>query len=339
MKRITHHLLFTLVILVATVLLAEVLVRVLKPPPRRVLFRAHITHGFEDVDGTWIWHDAPDGPPPRSHVLEDRDCDVDGAFVVLVLGDSIFNGVNIKPPQVGSVLLKHRLQTTWPDTRFCVKNLAVPGYSLYQGIARAHRLLDTVMPDAVLMELWGGPPRVPARVGQTVYFFEGLARGEDGLANPYHVPIAMNAPLLQYSRLYEYLVLAAPDDCRPCRYDLTPHEPMLDRFVDRVTSGGAVLTPFMASFLNHPFTQQPEPLFLTMEGYEAWLARRGLQPVRLWEALAEHDSAALAMDDVHFNAEGQSLLADVWFDALRPTVEAWRTARASEAQRDGTPTP
>lgn len=330
MKRVGSRVAFALLLLLLTLLTTEVLVRVLKPPPRRVLFRAAIMHGFDNVDGTWVWYDAPGPPPGRSHILEDRDCVSENAFRVMVLGDSIFNGVSLPTEEVGSVLLKQRLQAAFPDVSFCVKNLAVPGYSLYQGIARARRVLPEFPPDVVLLELWGGPPRIPSRVGDTIYYFEGLAREDDGTANPMGIPSPLHRSLLTHTRTYEYLVLAWPDDCRACRYELAPHIPFLDGFLDQIEDEGGSIIPVMPAFLNHPFKNQPKGTFYAMADYETWLAGRHLTPVRLWEALEEHDSRTLSLDPVHFNAEGQSLLADVWLEHITPEVQRWQKAHQPE---------
>ena len=84
-------------------------------------------------------------------------------------------------------------------------------------------------------------------------------------------------------------------------------------------AGGDVLT-FMPARLSFPFDAQPRSIRLEMAPWYPWIERHGLSNVELWEALAGHDSAALALDDVHLNAEGQRLLAEVWFESVEPRL-------------------
>ncbi|MCB9681312.1 MAG: hypothetical protein H6733_07540 [Alphaproteobacteria bacterium] len=319
---------YVLIWLVLLVLVAEVALRVVQPAPRRVIFRESKIGPFTEVHGMPLWPDDDFGPIPRPRLLEDRGCDPDGAFTVVVLGDSIFNGVSVPSAEVGSVVLKHRLEAAHPGLRVCVFNAAVPGFSLYQSIAKATDTLDAWHPDVVLLELWGGAPQKPAHVGSSIYFFRGLARDERGVANPFHLPSGLNAALLAHSRLYEYALVAMPDDCRPCRLDLTPHRPLVDGLVDAVEGWGGRVVTFMPARLSSPFDDQPSAIALEASTWRDWIAERGLENVELWKALAAYDSADLALDPVHLNAKGQAALAEVWEATIAPDVQRWLDVHA-----------
>ncbi|MCA9571534.1 MAG: hypothetical protein KC656_27035 [Myxococcales bacterium] len=297
---------------------AELTLRVLNPDPRRVMFRADVLHGLDTLDGLPIWRDVDGYDPPRPVVLEDQGCDRDGAFVVAVIGDSILNGVDLDPADVATVALKAKLDAAFPDERHCVVNLAVPGFSLLQGMARARALLDRAQIDVLVMELWAGAPRIPSRIGDTVYFFEGMTRDTLGHGNPWGLPASWNAALIDHSRLYEYAVLSAPQDCTSCRYDLGPFRAALDGLVDRVRAQGGEVVSVMPARLNHPFDAQPEPLFRETAPWEAWTTEQGIRNVRLWEAFAGIDPDDVALDSVHLNADGQAHLAGILFDLIAP---------------------
>lgn len=313
------------VVVLATVLLSELAVRVLRVPPRRVLIDAAHYGPFTEVDGLPLWADRGGGPE-RVAILEDAGCDREEAFRVLLVGDSIFNGVELPPEQVASVRLKRRLEARGAGVRACVVNLAVPGFSLRQGMVRAVGALDALDPHVVVLEVWGGAPVRPVRIGERVILAHGLRLYEDGFPNPYRLPGPLNRALLHRSRLYELLVLAAPDDCPECRVDLADFEPVLDAFLAEVRAGGGDVVTVMPALLSDPFSDQHR-VVRNNRGWEAWIAEAGVRNVRLWEAWAALDPAALAFDDVHLDADGHEALADTLDLLVAPAFARWEASR------------
>jgi hypothetical protein len=311
-----------------TLIVGEAVIRTTNPTPRRNVFRTAVAGPLVLMDGVPTWRDGEANHDDRAAKLEDVACDGVDAFRVLVLGDSIFNGISVAPDDVASVRLARDLRAELGDAHACVKNLAVPGHSLYQTLARGRDVLDSFKPDVVLMELWGGPPRTPILNGTTVYSIEGSPDAARQTYNPLGLPGGLHDALMTRSRLYEYSVLALPAACPMCVFDLTPHEPMLDDFLARVDAQHGKVITFMPAYLFFPLDAQPKQLEMEDEGYLKWIARHGLENVKLWDAWKGTDPATIRIDGCHLNAAGHELLAKSYLDALRPQVDAWKAARA-----------
>ena len=310
-------------------LAGEAIIRVWNPPPRRVLVDEARVGPLREIEGVPLYQAANYGSPPRIDLLEDLACDPDDAFRVLVLGDSIFNGMGVETELVASRRLKRQLEEEADGASVCVKNLAVSGFSLYQTLARMRAEIDDFSPHIVLLELWGGPPRVPKRLDGRIYFFHGLPIDELGYGNPFGLPASLNETLLTQSKLYEYSVLASPG-CSQCTHDLTPHLPLLNDALARIQSVDADLVTFMPASLFFPFDKQPKSIELENEGYFEWIDAHGLRNVPLWERFASLDEAAIRLDGCHLNADGHIHLARVFRDEVAPTFQAWRAARAGD---------
>lgn len=308
-----------------TLLVAELAVRVLRVPPRRAVFDEARYGPFETQDGVVLWDDRGGGSE-RGAVLRGEACDPDGAFRVMIVGDSILNGIDLPVEQVASVRLARRLEADHPGLRVCVTNLAVPGFSLVQGLVRARERLEPWPPHLVVLELWGGPPVWPVRVGSRVYLPHGLAPDALGLPNPYGLPPSANHAGLRASRLYELLVLAAPDDCPACRASLGAFEAELDAFVALVRAGGGEVVTVMPARLTDPFDAQVR-VGIENQPWETWVAKQGLRNVRLWEAWAHEAPATLALDPVHLNARGHALLTDVLLGLAEPVLQRFELTR------------
>lgn len=314
-----------------TLIVGEAVVRLAHPTPRRNVFRTEVAGPLILMDGVPTWRDGEARTDNRAATLEDLGCEGDGAFRVLVLGDSIFNGISVPAADVASVRLARALRAELGDGRACVKNLAVPGHSLYQTLARGREVIDTFKPDVVLLELWGGPPRTPILNGTTVYSIEGSPDAARQVYNPLGLPGGAHDALMTRSRLYEYTVLALPAACPMCVFDLTPHEPLLDDFLARVEAVDGEVITFMPAYLFFPLDAQPKQLEMEDAGYLRWIARHGLHNVKLWEAWKGTDPATVRIDGCHLNAAGHDLLAKSYLDALRPALDTWKSAQAAAA--------
>ncbi len=332
MRRLANAIgvLFSMVLF--TLIVGEAVLRVTNPTPRRNVFRTAVGGPLIMIDGVPTWHDGEEARDHRGDKLEDTACDGTGAFRVLVLGDSIFNGVSVVAEDVASVRLARALREELGENHACVKNLSVPGHSLYQTLAHGRAVLDTFKPDVVLMELWGGPPRTPILNGITVYPIEGSPEDARRTYNPLGLPGDLHDALMTRSRLYEYTVLAMPAYCPKCVMDLTPHEPLLDDFLARVDAVGGEVITFMPAYLFYPLDAQPQKLEVEDAGYLKWIARHGLKNVKLWEAWKGTDPATIRLDGCHLNAAGHALLAKSYMDALRPEVDAWKAAHAAPVE-------
>lgn len=329
MRRALSAFVYVLTLLLATFVVSEALVRVLHPAPRRLVYRSGDGRQVVDILGVPAWAEGGHGPGSRRWTLEGRDCDDAHAFRVLVVGDSISHGIEIAAPDVASVRLAEalRAQTGAP---VCVRNVSMPGFSLYQSMAAARAELPTFVPDVVLLELWGGPPRVPVQVGATIYQIEGDPARVWAALNPLGLPDAAARFLLGRSRFYEYAVLSLDHPDGSGVPSLAPHLPLLDDFVDTFEARGAEVITWMPAFLDRPFTAQPDALFESNADLETWTTRRGLVTLRTWEVWKDQDSAPFGFDGCHLTELGHARLTTLWADALTPHVRAWQAARAPE---------
>jgi lysophospholipase L1-like esterase len=101
---------------------------------------------------------------------------------------------------------------------------------------------------------------------------------------------------------------------------------VLDAFVAQVQTGGGEVVTVMPARLSESFGGQHR-VARDNQGWESWLAKAGVRNVRLWEAWAGQDPAALALDEVHLDADGHAALA-VTLDALvAPAFERWEASR------------
>lgn len=329
-------------VLLSTVLLmlivGEATVRVTHPTPRRNVFRTEVAGPLTVMDGVPTWRDDATRADGRAATLEDDACDGADAFRVLVLGDSIFNGISVPADEVASVRLARALRAELGERHACVKNLAVPGHSLYQTLARGREAIDTFQPHVVLLELWGGPPRTPILNGTTVYSIEGSPDGARATYNPLSLPSGLHDALMTRSRLYEYTVLAMPAACPLCEYDLTPHEPLLDGFLARAEAAHATVITFMPAYLFFPLDAQPEQLEMEDAGYLKWIERRGLHNVKLWERWAGTDPESVRIDGCHLNTTGHERLAKDFREEIQPALDAWMAGRVGTGEA-APPTP
>ncbi len=320
MKRTVFAVGFAGLLLLLGLGLAEAFVRAANPTPRRLIVRASKVGPLTEVGGVPLWEPRSSAEPHRQEVLEGRRCRDQGRPLVLVLGDSIFHGINVPAEEVASTLARAMLQQRHPELGFCFVNLAVSGFSLYQSVARAERELTELHPDVVLMELWGGLPRVPTRLDDTVYFFEDLPRGEDGLANPLGLPVALNGRLFRSSRLYEYAVMALPEQCPDCN-DLGEHAALLDGVLDRTRAGGGELVTLMPAQLYFDFDDQPDAILEGNQPLVAWAEQRGVSNVKLWERFDGLDPAPMRLDNAHLSAAGHARLAEVFVAEVERVLE------------------
>ncbi|MCB9663361.1 MAG: hypothetical protein H6732_04555 [Alphaproteobacteria bacterium] len=331
MKRLLFEVGFLLLMVCVALLTGEVAVRVVHPTPRRVVVVETPDRPFQTRGGVTVWPDTGIGGAARRRLLEDADCALEGAFRVVIAGDSIFNGIGVPAPEVGSVVAKARLREAHPDLPLCVVNLSVPGFSLYQMVARLESRLDDLRPHLVIFQLWSGPPRWPVRLGDRVVMWEGDPADPD-LGNPYGLPRAWHAWLFQHSRLYGFAVVAAPADAsRPL--DLAPHRAFLDRAVEEVEAVGGEAVTVMAAQPSHPWDAQPPALATLHAAFEPWIDAHALQNVRMSEAFAGLDHSVMGLDEIHLNAVGHQALAGLFVDLIEPRLVAWAQ------EREGTPEP
>lgn len=312
-----------------TLLLAELGLRVVDVPPRRTVVHARHVGGFDTLGDVTVWYDARREEARRAE-LEGDGCLADATVRVLVLGDSILNGVSLDLADAPGARLQAALSTRLPGARVCVANLAVPGFVTAQSLARGEEALARVRPHAVVLETYASG-QFPARFGDIVIPScgppEEAAAGR--LANPLGLPAGVHAALLARSRLWTYAHAALPD----C--DRAPAVPdwLLARasaFADRVTAAGGTLLLVQPARLNVPHAVAEQEHAASQATWDAWRAPRGVGRLRFVDVLPE--DPAMAIDPIHLSPGGAAIVAEALADALLPALAEARGG-------DGAPPP
>jgi hypothetical protein len=303
--------------LAATVVLAEVGLRLVRPTPRVQIVRAgvltELDPGEVAGDDVPLWRTSFDDPRHNEACLEDNP----GARVWVVLGSSILAADGLAPSAAFNLALQERLRPELGP--LCILNLAEGGYTFDNQLAVAREAIPRLEPELVLWEVWENSPFRWAMVGGHAYRFQHVAVGADGLPNPMGVPSAVHRTLFSRSRLYEYSVLALVE--RPADAASDPWNSLLDDRLDEaralVEAYGELVVVF-APHLDMPFEERiaarearTSPLDRHYADVEQWARGRGVESVYLDVLLRDLDVTDVRLDPCcHYNVEGHLALAD-----------------------------
>ncbi len=314
----------------ATLVVAEGLVRALGVPPRVQVVRAAARPELTWHGDVPLWPRAAAAPRHHWDCLEQRP----DAPVVLVLGDSILAGVFIEPERVWSRLVEQGWSEGEPP---CLLNLAEAGYSLQNEVLSAELAAERVSPDHLIVELWRNAGWDYTRVGDTAYRFRGLQRSADGTPNPLGLPGTLHRSLLPRSRLYELTTLAVAPSLPEKPERGLYRQTLLRRLEDLqhlADQHDASMLFVGVPELDRPFAQHAEER-IAWSAKQAdqgdvlartWARERGHGVVELDELLAAagQDHEAIRLDACcHYNEVGQGAVAR----ALTPAIEHLVTPR------------
>lgn len=322
-----HRVLAGLLGIVVTLVLGEVLIRVLSPKPRAQVVRqgALREQNIEFDEGIPLWYHNDDTARRNWACLEERP----DAPTVLFLGDSIFAGVSVPADKVWTRLMEDR----WPSRPApCMLNLAQPGYSFHNELQVAKRAVERFQPDLVVVEYWLGSLWDYTVLHDTAYRFSHIELDSAGAPNPWLNIPALNAWLMPRSRLYEYATLAIAIPMDPT--DDSNHmngqsRRYLAEFHDLATAQGAEMMLVFPPKLDRDFpTHQSvrEAIWTEQPGHPSaaaarWAREQG-HAVVIWDAeLAARgeDYLEIRLDPCcHFNDQGQEVLAEV----MLPHIQA-----------------
>lgn len=286
-----------LLMVVATVGLAEGLVRVIVPTPRAQVLDAARLATLGDVDGVPVWtvpSDRPVGLP---------EC-VDGEQPQVILaGSSILFGSGVKSPETLEARLRERL----PDV--CVVNLAQPAFGAQQKGAVVAQWLQAHRVDLLVWEAWRNDPARYVRDGDLIVSAVADVDERDEGST-------VHRALFRDSRLYRLGALAwapAAEEAPPSRVWKDQVVPIVDRTVQLVAAqdGQVLIARFPA--LDVSFET-------SADGFAPYglLDPLGVQVVDIARALAVEDHEALRFDPCcHYNGDGLRAVAEV----LAPLIE------------------
>ncbi|MCB9679963.1 MAG: hypothetical protein H6733_00700 [Alphaproteobacteria bacterium] len=314
---------------VATLLLAEVGIRVARPTPPVQVVRTDAALQVDLSTSVPLWRDQPDTDGALRHL----DCPADGTLDVVLAGDSIWYDIDAghRADTVGFVLQRLLADHAPP---VCVLNLSQPGYLPYQQLEEVRRLAATRTPDLVLFTVWK-PDEVFTRVGDDLMQLDRLRR--DALGTPIlpgvPVPDGLRRALFAHSHLWRFASLALAD-----RVQAVP--PPGAGYLDAATwlAGHGIDAVFVAMApLDVPFAETAAARARAWEGHadhdfearQATLRRQveamGLGWVDVATALQDEDVTALRLDTCcHYAHAGHAAMAATLAPEVRERLDRTR---------------
>ena len=289
------------VAILAGLLVAEGLARVIGPEPGYGRLFSLGEAPTRVVDGVTLWSEAR----PRATDADLQRAARGDAVTVLGLGDSIMYGVGLAPEETYLEGARRALAERGEPIE--ILNLAVPGYNTQQEDAVHKEIGDRLRPDLVLLHYWDDDGRTFRVVGGYVVDVGDMSSDGRLVVRALPLPAALNDFLLVHSRLYELLTRWAVErDRRAAASDFGRVAPALADLNRRVTAAGGRLVVLASPQLDGPRPRPSGDLSLlrrlgTAEGFEV---------VDLSEWLPGVDPAAIRFDHCHFNAEGHRLLGE-----------------------------
>jgi lysophospholipase L1-like esterase len=307
----------------ATLVVAESLVRALRPTPRSQVVRDD-TEGLSlgTMHGTVVWQTA-------EPVVDRRACQQHpDRYRIVAVGGSITRGSGVEGPDVWTEVLAGRL-----GDAACVENRAQPGATGEQKRAFAlQALAEEPPPDLLFWEVWTNDRGRFLRLGDVAYDTEPYPTDSSGRPNPWSLPDTLNARLFGGSALYTYAVLASASDAHRDIASLWPAllEDTLVPVLDAADATGTEVVVLYAPALDRPFATWRADRYPAYAAVDALVAERSLDAVRIAEVFGDADPSAMGVDACcHYSVEGHRRVAE----ALEPRVRARLTARDAPLPR------
>jgi lysophospholipase L1-like esterase len=288
---------------VAAILVVELMIRLVGLPPEFGRLLSLYGMPTREVDGVVLWdtHEI-------ERRLEEEDIEravASDSFKILGLGDSIMFGVGL-PAEQTYLARAGRILADNSRAPVEILNMAIPGYNTVQENAVHQEFGERVRPDLVIVHYWADDTR-QYRVfgGYVVDFGDMLIDG--GLVQALPLPHALNDFLLVNSRLYAlltHIVVANSRNTEPSDFQRAA-APMREIHDRAVATGGRLLV-LASPGLDGERPYPNRDLFSLRKLGEG----HGFEVIDLTEWLGDTDAASVAMDPVHFNAEGHRILAE-----------------------------
>lgn len=298
-----------LVQVVATLALAEGLIRIVNPAPRIQVVRHDRGVTIDTRHGVPVWTHTDSTARTNTSCTEAPH---DG--VILLMGDSITFGAGLDAEESVGVQLQHLLDANLPEQRLCVVNLAQPGSVFVSQDAMLRDAVETLQPMAVYWQLFYGSPNRPVVLGDAVFVLQGPAAHA---TPPRLVPDPLHGWLFAHAHLYQYASLALiPGRSLPDWEALLTQE--LPAATAHLAHRGIATTMVLAPKLDRPFGEHrtdPWPTYTELLGHAD---AHDLPVLNLAEAFEDQDVEALRRNTCcHYNPAGHRAYAQVLFDHLR----------------------
>ena len=272
---------------------------------------------YEIVDGVPVFE--PSNVNKAGHLNE--GCLTDEGADVLLVGDSIFYGILLKPEDTLAPALSQRLRR--PDgSAACVVNLSVPGFTLQQEAAVLKRSLTRYTPRVVVLEIWHNSPHIYREVGSILYNFGSLSV-DHGVPNPLKLSGTFNRSLFEQSRLWRKVVELMASQYRQGATaalwaDLLRE---LDQLRVALIEQDVQLVLAFATPLSTPWRPGEDKRGTAFAEVAQWGERHRISMVRFEDLMGHRPVEDVRLDTCcHLNAEGTFLLADGLTSVLQPMI-------------------
>ncbi len=284
-----------------TLVIAEVAVRFLKPPPRLAIVRGNAP-GFRVVNGVPVWSQKQDDAA-RCAMRAPQ------ALRIAFFGTSITFGHPFGREGAFPGLLEQRLGSHFP-AGVCVDNTAISGFGVDQELVTLREYVAQERPKILFFELWDVGKRY-RMLGSDAFDLRSLDLGEAGYPKLASGPVGQ--ALFKWSRLFEYSSLALSE---PATSASDPAARLCDEVLPELevlsARVGAKLVLYFPAPLWQPFSKS-----LLMDGPDATIPecarKRGVTLYVLAEELRDQDNEKLRADPCcHLNATGHAAVADVF---------------------------
>jgi lysophospholipase L1-like esterase len=308
MPRILQRSILVLAATLVGILLAEGLARLfgLGPIYGRIFSLGDIQ--TRTVDGVVLWTDRA----PRYDDDDIRRAADPATFTVLGLGDSIMYGVGQAKrdtyfEQARRVLAQHSKR------QIEMLNLAVPGFNTMQENAAYEEIEDRIKPNLVLVHYWLDDDREYRVVHGYVVDIGDMSADGHMVVRALPLPQSLNDFLLVHSSLYDLLTQAVvAHDRNAVRSDPERvHKPLL-AIQKRARRAGARVIVLASPELDGPV---PRPL-QDLPFLRKFAAAHGIEVIDVSQWVRGVESKRIAMDRLHFNAEGHRIVGEHLADYL-----------------------
>lgn len=310
MRRVVRITGLVVCVLVATLVIAEWLVRSWNPVPPIQVVRSGKGVNLFSLNGEPVWEFLPDDGG-RACIVERPE-----SPVVVLVGSSILGGSDLHRPETVGPRLQRLLDDSRPRVDACVVNLSQTGFTYGAKRAVLDEFLRGHRADVVFWEDWENEPWAYRMLGKSAYRFEMLRVGDDGYPDTFPLPGWLNAWLFRNSRLYEHasLVWAPARDVTKADVDhwVAFARDVLPTVAGSVRAAGGQVVHILAPYLSRGF---PETAAEPPGFYRHVLEmgdRIGVPVLRLEVELRDLDVSEVRMDTCcHYNGKGHSALASI----------------------------
>jgi hypothetical protein len=282
-----------------------------KPPARiQRVMKTLKNVTFEAVDGVSLWHSAI----PEHTLVTNRSCmrQTHERPDVLLIGDSIFFGVSLKPSETLAPVMQEQLAERLGRPA-CVVNLSEPGFSFEAEEIVLRRGVEKLNPKVVVLEIWQNSVSRYVSLDHALYNFGNMVVDEKGLPN-LGIPAELNYVLFSRSGIWRHLstgLVTSQNGTSRARFEVLvvdELEPLRQWLKDRDV--GLILA--YAVELSAPFSEGREKERKAYAPVSEWAAEKGIPQMFFDEAMKGKKVEEMRIDPCcHLSSQGTETVGQV----------------------------